>query len=87
METNIISKMVLVIGGAGCSGSNLCEEALHRSYEVVCIDNFSTVKSGNISAVLSNSNFTLIEGDIRNLDDGLKARQEIYYVLHQTEIG
>lgn len=33
---------VLVTGGAGFIGSNLCESLLEQEYEVVCLDNFAT---------------------------------------------
>jgi len=87
METKIKSKKVLVTGGAGFIGSNLCEALLERQNKVVCLDNFSTGKRKNIDAFLSNSNFTLIEGDIRNLDDCLKASEGVDYVLHQAALG
>ena len=37
--------------------------------------------------LLNNSNFTLIEGDIRNLEDCLKASQGVDYILHQAALG
>ena len=39
---------VLVTGGAGFIGSNLCESLLEQEYEVVCLDNFATGKPENI---------------------------------------
>lgn len=32
---------VLVIGGAGFIGFNLCEHLLNHGYSVVCLDNFA----------------------------------------------
>ena len=69
MEINIKNKRVLVTGGAGFIGSNLCEALLEKQNTVMCLDNFATGKRENISDFLNNSNFTLIEGDIRNLED------------------
>jgi UDP-N-acetylglucosamine 4-epimerase len=40
---------VLVTGGAGFPGSNLCEDLLKYDNEEVCLDNFSTGKMGKIS--------------------------------------
>ena len=33
---------ILVTGGAGFIGSNLCEHLVLNGYDVVCLDNFST---------------------------------------------
>ncbi len=87
MEININNKKILVTGGAGFIGSNLCEELLERGNKVVCLDNFATGKRKNIDGFLNNSNFTLIEGDIRNLEDCLKASKDVNYVLHQAALG
>lgn len=61
---------ILVTGGAGFIGSNLCEHLLLNGYEVVCLDNFSTGHLCNIQHLLDNfpNYFTLIEGDIRDLE-------------------
>ncbi len=80
-------KKILVTGGAGFIGSNLCEELLKRNNKVVCLDNFSTGKKDNIVAFLDNPLFTLIEGDIRNIDDCNKAVYGVDYVLHQAALG
>lgn len=77
----------MVTGGAGFIGSNLCEELLKRDNHVVCMDNFATGKRENTTPFLENKNFTFIEGDIRNLDDCLKATKEVDYVLHQAALG
>jgi len=87
MEINIKNKKVLVTGGAGFIGSNLCEALLEKQNKVVCFDNFATGKRENISGFLNNGNFTLIEGDIRNLEDCLKASQGVDYILHQAALG
>ena len=87
MEINIKNKRVLVTGGAGFIGSNLCEALLEKQNTVVCLDNFATGKRENITGFLKNSNFTLIEGDIRNLEDCHKASQGVDYILHQAALG
>ncbi len=78
---------VLVTGGAGFIGSNLCETLLTNGNRVTCLDNFATGKKENITPFLSNPNFVLIEGDIRNLDDCHKACERVDYVLHQAALG
>ncbi|AWX45810.1 UDP-N-acetylglucosamine 4-epimerase [Flagellimonas maritima] len=78
---------ILVTGGAGFIGSNLCESLLENGNSVSCLDNFATGKRSNISHLLSNGNFTLLEGDIRKLEDCKKACENIDYVLHQAALG
>lgn len=39
---------VLVTGGTGFIGSNLCEALVEKGYDVICLDNFITVKRDNI---------------------------------------
>lgn len=78
---------MLVTGGAGFIGSNLVESFLLTGNSVVCLDNFSTGKRENISEFLSNPEFTLIEGDIRNYDDCLKAVKNIDVVFHEAALG
>ena len=88
MELNVLAdKKILVTGGAGFIGSNLIEELLSLKSNVVCLDNFSTGKKENVTSYSNNSNFTLIEGDIRNLEDCKKAVEGIDYVLHQAALG
>ncbi|UII79906.1 SDR family oxidoreductase [Flagellimonas sp. CMM7] len=78
---------ILVTGGAGFIGSNLCEALINNGNFVRCLDNFATGKRENLSHLMSNSNFELIEGDIRNSKDCQKACSEIDFVLHQAALG
>jgi len=87
MNIELSNKRILVTGGAGFIGSNLCEELLHLGNNVVCLDNFATGKRENIKEFLNNPNFTLIEGDIRKLEDCLIATKDVDYVLHQAALG
>jgi UDP-N-acetylglucosamine 4-epimerase len=83
----ISNARVLVTGGAGFIGSNLCEDLLKHNNEVVCLDNFSTGHRHNIAGCLQNPAFTLIEGDIRNLADCRKAVDGASLVLHEAALG
>ncbi|MCW2117720.1 SDR family oxidoreductase [Flavobacterium sp. 7A] len=78
---------VLITGGAGFIGSNLCEHFLSKGYSVICLDNFATGHRHNLAACVQNENFRLIEGDIRNLDDCRNAVEGVDYVLHQAALG
>ncbi len=78
---------ILITGGAGFIGSNLCEYFIGKNYKVVCLDNFATGHRHNLPAFIDHKNFTLIEGDIRNLEDCKKAVEGASYVLHQAALG
>jgi UDP-N-acetylglucosamine 4-epimerase len=87
MERILKDSNVLVTGGAGFIGSNLVESLLQSGNKVVCLDNFSTGKRENLKAFSGNPNFKLIEGDIRNYDDCLKAVENIDIVFHEAALG
>ena len=80
-------RKILVTGGAGFIGSNLCETLLGKGDKVICLDNFSTGHRYNIEAFLENPNFTLIEGDIRDLETCRKAVEGVEYILHEAALG
>ena len=54
----------IIAGGAGFIGSSLIRKLLNSGEQVICLDNFITGKKSNISHLLSNPNFELIEHDI-----------------------
>lgn len=78
---------ILITGAAGFIGSNLCEYMLEKGHTVVGFDNFATGHPHNLNAFKAESNFSFIEGDIRDLKTCLKATQNIDYVLHQAALG
>ena len=78
---------ILITGGAGFIGSNLCEYFLAKGHKVVCLDNFATGYRHNLTDFISDANFHLIEGDIRNATDCQNAVKGVDYVLHQAALG
>lgn len=78
---------ILITGGAGFIGSNLCDAFILNGYEVVCFDNFSTGFKDNISHLMFNEKFKLIEGDIRNIKECSFAVENCDFVLHHAALG
>jgi UDP-N-acetylglucosamine 4-epimerase len=78
---------ILITGGAGFIGSNLCEFFLKKGHTVTCLDNFATGFKHNLISFINNPNFTLIEGDIRNFETCLLAVKNVDVVLHQAALG
>ena len=80
---------ILVTGGAGFIGSNLCEALLGEGHEVRCLDNFATGKIENLLPLLQQypERFRLIVGDIRNPEDCRRAVEGMVYVLHEAALG
>ncbi len=58
----------IVIGGAGFIGSNLCKRLFDIGYEVICFDNFSLGKRDNISSLIGQNGFSLIEADASDIE-------------------
>ena len=59
-------KKILVTGGAGFLGSNLCKKLLDEGNEVIALDNLYTGRMENIQPFLKNPAFQFIEHDIIN---------------------
>jgi len=83
----------LVTGAAGFIGSHILERLLLLDQRVVGLDNFATGKQQNLDEVSRLvkpkqwARFTLIEGDIRDLNVCQKACSAIDFVLHQAALG
>lgn len=57
----------VVTGGAGFLGSHLCEQLLRRGVSVVCLDNFLTSAPRNLTHLIDDPNFHMIDCDVTNL--------------------
>lgn len=55
---------ILISGGAGFIGVNLCIKLLSQGHDVIAIDNFITSSDQNIKSLIGNSKFKFIQHDI-----------------------
>lgn len=78
---------ILITGGAGFIGSNLCEYFVREGYNVTCLDNLSTGFKHNIEHLLTKRNFRFIEGDIRSLETCRKTVKGQDAILHEAALG
>ena len=63
-EKKIDSKRIIVTGGAGFIGSNLCDRLINEGHEILCVDNFFSGRKENIVHLLDNPNFENIRHDV-----------------------
>lgn len=83
---NLIGKKILITGGAGFIGSNLCEFFVENN-KVICFDNLSTGFEKNIEILKSNPNFTFVNADIRDYETCLEHTKDIDVIFHQAALG
>lgn len=82
-------KTYFITGGAGFIGSNLTERLLNENHKVVVIDNFCNfydpkIKEKNVENFLSNNNYWLYRGDIRNINllEHIFQQNKIDVIIH-----
>lgn len=78
---------ILITGGAGFIGSNLCEYFLNQGHEVICLDNLSTGFMHNMDEFIDHPKFLFKKGDIRDLEMCRVAVEGCDYVLHEAALG
>ena len=80
-------KKIVITGGAGFIGSNLCEFFLSNDNKVICLDNLSTGKRSNIQHLENNSNFQFVLGDIRDEAVCHQVCENADIVFHEAALG
>lgn len=55
---------ILVTGGAGFIGSNLCKRLVREGHSIICLDNLYTGRKKNIEALLEEPNFQFVHRDV-----------------------
>lgn len=73
---------ILVTGGAGFIGSHLCERLVLDGFKVTAIDNLSTGRLQNLTALEGNENFSFVKGSILDSRMLMKLVSESDYVFH-----
>ena len=73
---------ILVAGGAGFIGSNLCERLLDKNYRVICIDNLITGNKENIDDFTKNKNFSFLNLDLTSSSFQNTKLPKMDYIFH-----
>ena len=72
-------KIILISGGCGFIGSNLCIKLLNENNKIICIDNLFSSKIDNIKNLMNNNNFTFIN---HNIIEPIKIDSNIDEIYH-----
>lgn len=75
----MLTKKVLITGGAGFLGSHLCDRFIKEGYHVVCMDNLSTGSVRNIEHLFGNDRFTFVKHDVTNY---IHIKGQLDLILH-----
>lgn len=64
MMTQKDSKRILITGGAGFIGTNLCRRLINEGHSVICLDDLSSGHLDNIKDLLDHTSFSFIEQSV-----------------------
>lgn len=77
-------KTVIITGGAGFIGCNLCKKLLtYEEIRIICIDNLSSGKIDNILEFIEHPNFTFFYQDIVSIDYTMFLDRMNIHEIHQ----
>ena len=86
MINELLSKKILITGGAGFIGSNIVDYLVSIGHQnITVLDNLQTGSLSNIDTHLQKINF--IKADIVNFEECLYASKNCDIVLHQAALG
>ncbi len=74
---------ILITGGAGFIGSNLCEFHINRGDTVVAVDDLSTGRKENLAALIGQESFSFVKADLLSwpdLDAEVTKADRIYHL-------
>src|SRR5581483_11174879 len=71
---------VLVAGGAGFIGSNLCRRLLDEGNDVVCVDNLVTGRRKNIEPLMADARFAFLERDVIQPLEGIEGIDAVFHL-------
>ena len=62
--SDVVSRRILVTGGAGFLGSHLCDRLVAQGHEVLCVDNYFTGRRANVAQLIGQPGFELMRHDV-----------------------
>lgn len=68
---------ILVLGGVGFFGSNMCQKYVKEGHKVICVDNLMNGNLSNVRNLMGNPNFKFVYGDIRDKELMYKLLQNV----------
>jgi UDP-glucose 4-epimerase len=83
------AERILVSGGAGCIGSDLCGALIDRGHDVVALDDLSSGRREHVAALEGRPNFRLVVGDVLDpaaLDEVVRGADMVYHLAANPDV-